>query len=557
MSLDRRSHIDLYCVLFTHWSVDKAMIVRILELPGTTGRGVPRVESEILQTVDCENWVNSALFSPGGTCLSVGDAGGRIAVYKYNDRAPNQSKIDLLKKFKLEDSVLDMEWSPDGKWLYAGGEDMKISVIDTSCWEVVHKIERERWVQCISSSNTGSHISVGGVSSEISILETHKGWESVMGVELKGLVPLSAQWHPRDQFLAITGQSDSVIAIETTDARHVQGHHLHSAFPVLAVEFSPDGRMALVGSENGAVTMFSLSGSTFETEYELVMPLNKKISFRWSLNGTFVIVGTEDSQIILKRRPEVKGATFGVRKVIRDMGETHVIAVDSQSQYVVLGGEKTRILDASADFQLVREWDEGPIYATAWSPDGRWLAAMGSERTLTIYDTGSENPDAWRPIFSLHCEFVGRTLVWGPKIVGGLLYLAYGGDGNEIYVMEVRTFEGTWETVLRIPRDGTIRNLDWSSEGLLAAGTSHGTVSIVDLGYLQSGIAVNEMNYNWQRQALTCFTEIRRNRGRNSITAVKWIPSAPGSDCLLAVGGTDGQLEILDLTERRRCGGFE
>jgi hypothetical protein len=78
----------------------------------------------------------------------------------------------------------------------------------------------------------------------------------------------------------------------------------------------------------------------------------------------------------------------------------------------------------------------------------------------------------------------------------------------------------------------------------------------LDLSYLQSGWAVNEMDYNWQRQALTCFTEIRRNRDQHSMKSVRWIPSPPGSDNLLAFGGTDGELEIIDLTERMRCRGF-
>jgi hypothetical protein len=37
---------------------------------------------------------------------------------------------------------------------------------------------------------------------------------------------------------------------------------------------------------------------------------------------------------------------------------------------------------------------------------------------------------------------------------------------------------------------------------------------------------------------------------------VKWIPSLRGSESLLAFGGTDGELEILDLTERKKCRGF-
>jgi WD40 repeat protein len=139
---------------------------------------------------------------------------------------------------------------------------------------------------------------------------------------------------------------------------------------------------------------------------------------------------------------------------------------------------------------------------------------------------------------------------------GGLQYCAFGGEDKKIYIMEVRTKERTWETVLGVPRDGLIYDLDWNSEGLVAAAIGNGTVTILDLSYLQSGWAVNEMDYNWQRQALTCATEIRRNKGKHSMRSVKWIPSAPGSDSLLAVGGTDGELEIVDLTERQRCSGF-
>uniref|UniRef100_A0A7S3DMT7 Anaphase-promoting complex subunit 4 WD40 domain-containing protein n=1 Tax=Entomoneis paludosa TaxID=265537 RepID=A0A7S3DMT7_9STRA len=180
---------------------------------------------------------------------------------------------------------------------------------------------------------------------------------------------------------------------------------------------------------------------------------------------------------------------------------------------------------------------------------------MGKRKVLSIYDTREEAIDKWWAIFSLKCDFEGEALAWGPTIVNGLVYLAYGG-AKMILIMEIRTLEGTWETVLRIPRDGHVKDLDWGTNGLLAAGIDDGTVSIIDLSYLQSGVAVNEKDYNWQRQALTCFTEIRRNRGKNCIQAVKWIPSAPGSDSLLAVGGTDGEVEIVDLTERRRCRGY-
>lgn len=159
-------------------------------------------------------------------------------------------------------------------------------------------------------------------------------------------------------------------------------------------------------------------------------------------------------------------------------------------------------------------------------------------------------------MFPLHTKNPGLALAWGPVVVAGLLHCAYGGEDKEICIVEIRTKERTWETVLNVPRDGNIHDLDWNSEGLVAAAIGNGTVTVMDLSYLQSGYALNEMDYNWQRQSLTCFTEIRRKRGKNCMRTVRWIPSAPGSDSLLAVGGTDGELEIVDLTERKRCSGF-
>lgn len=543
--------------------LEKAMLVRINVMDPDTLGGHPKIHSEILHEVPCKNWVNCVSFSPGGTWLAVGDAGGSLGVFRFVDEPGSPVEVTLVKAFTMEDSILDVEWSPDGKWLYAGGEDFNVSAIDTEFWEIVHQVHRDRWVQCISSSNGGTHVAVGGVSSEISILDVEKGWDSVMGIQLKGVVPLSAKWSPNDQFLTVTGQNNSILTVETTNARHVAGHHLHSVSAILSIEFSPDGRMAIIGNQSGVVTFFSLAGSTFVTVYELFVALNDKLSIHWSLHGLFVVIGSKDALLIVgQRRADKNGEAippsasgFSVRKVIRGLGEIRDVSIDPHSQHVAVSGDShTLILDAHAGFSKVQGFKNGgPCFANAWSPDGRWLATIGKEKVLTIYETGHERLDRWRAIFSLKCDFVGHALAWGPLIVGGLLYLAYGGDGDEITIMEIRTTEGTWETVLRIPRDGAINALDWNTGGLLAAAIGNGTVSIVDLAYLQSGVAVNEMDYDWQRQALTCFTEIRRNRGSNSMCSVRWIPSAPGSDSLLAVGGTDGELEILDLTERQRC----
>eukprot|EP00977_Amphora_coffeiformis_P003160 scaffold586_cov155-Amphora_coffeaeformis.AAC.21 len=558
-----------------HWKPNSDMLaigsrlrkLKIIKVESTdNGKSA---ESQMLYTASYDNWVNKVAFSPGGTFLAVGVATGELFVYNFWEKPDGTVGLDEISKFKLDDSVMDAAWSPDGKWLYTGGEDFQVTVIDTRYWQIIYRVNRKRWVQCISASNGGTHVAVGGVNSEVSILDVNNGWDSVMGIELNGLVPLSAQWHPKDQAIALTGQSESIIVVETTNARHVRGHHLCSASPILAIEFSPDGRLVLVGNEGGVVTLFSLSKSSFEVVYELVVTFNDRLSMCWSRNGIYAVVGSKDALLILARRPRtinqpessctsnpVGSGGFAIQKVVRSIGATNAVSIDYSSRFVAVGGERTIIYDSTLDFRPVVEWKKGVTIALQWSPDRNFLATMGGKNTLTIYDTSDARPTHWRSIFSLKCDFPGLALSWSPRNVGGLQYLAYGGQSNHIYIMEIRTAEHTWETVLRIPRKEHVYNLDWSASGLLAAGSQNGTVAIIDLAYLQCGIPVHEKDYKWQRQALTCFTEIRRNRGQNIFKSVKWIPSAPGSDSLLAIGGTDGEVEIVDLTERKNCRGY-
>jgi WD40 repeat protein len=411
--------------------LDKVTIVRISSADEESVlRGSKQTDSHVVNTINLKYWANSVKFCSGGMFLAVGDSGGVISVYKFSKLTNGQYETNMIAWFPRRDSILALEWSPDGKWLYAGGEDRCVTVIDCCFWEIVHKKGRERWIQCIASSNGGSHLAVGGVSSEISLLDANNGWESVLGIELKGLVPLSASWHPNDQYLALTGQNNSILVVETTNARHVKGHHLYSISPVLAIEFSPDGRMAIIGNQAGVVTFFALSGTSFITAYELVVTLNKSICARWSLNGTYAVLGAKDAVIVIGRKkgkrqgkkipPNLSG--FSVKKVIREYGETNAVSIDFRSQYVAISGNSTRILDARADFALVGELSNGPIYANAWSPDGRWFAMIGSTKLLTIYDTSDERVDRWRPIFSMKCDFVWHALrraslfgIWGLK----------------------------------------------------------------------------------------------------------------------------------------------
>lgn len=544
---------------------DKCSIYFITAAADKTPCTLQSIVSQEIYTITRKDWVNAVSFSPNGSILAIGDRGGKLSVYSF-EAIPNKSPtLEKISHFKFSASVLDLDWSPDGKWLYAGGEDFAMTVLDTAEWEVVHTLHRDRWIQFISSSHRGTHVAVGGGASEVTILDALDDWKKTLSIELKGLVPLSAKWHPKDQFLALTGQDNSILAIETTNARHIKGHYLQSISPVLQVEFSPDGQTLAVGNEAGVVSFYRSNELSFVTTYEIFLSQGASVAIVWSPNGSYVMVGTSNTLSIIGQANSVlKGdklppssSGLGIRKVIRDLETMSTISIHGGSRFVALVGESISILDAANDFNCVKRWDDHQrMKASAWSLDGTWLATTGMNSGIVIFDTSDESVTAWDTVFTFDCEDAGNALAWGPSVVEGLQYLAFGGDNKKITIIEIRTNDGTWETVLEVSRNGAIHALDWSDNGLLAVAVGDGTVTIIDLGYLKSGWAVNEMDYNWQRQGLTCFTEIRRNQGLNAMRTIRWIPSHATEESLLAIGGSDGAFEVVDLTERSHCKGF-
>lgn len=552
--------------------------------------GKAAIHSKILHTIDREQaWINAVKFSPDGSTFAVGDDEGIVGVYSYSEGDGTDVTVSNLANFKMENSILDVEWSSDSKWLYAGGEDFAVTIIKTDGWEAVHRIKRKKWVQFISSSYGGSHIAVGGTASEVSILDVRSGWKTAINVSLKGMDPLSARWHPKDQCLVLTGQNNSILAVETTNARNIRGHFLRSISPILCIAFSPDGRMAAVGNKAGVVTVYMLSATTFTTVYEMVLDCLGSLSMKWSSNGVFLAISTDNKIVLVSQQaPTIRGKSappntfgFSVVKVVRNVGDVCSIAIDPTSRFIAACGLETRIFDAASNFSQIFNLGaaganvlslpgasnfaavldmansvRGLSMAGSWSADGNWFALVGRGHNLVFYDTSSESPSEWERLFDVQVENTGLALAWGPPTEAGLQYCAYGGEDHAVTILEIRNKERSWEQVLEVPRDGVVYDLDWNKDGLVAAAISNGTVTVMDLSYLQSGSAVNEMDYKWQRQALTCFTEIQRNRGKNCMQTVKWIPSAPGSDNLLAIGGTDGEVEIIDLTARYRCRGF-
>jgi WD40 repeat protein len=521
------------------------------------------VSSSILCNIERNDWVNAVRFSPGGTKLAIGDKSGLLSIYLYVmlESGEEGPSLSLLKDIIMDDNILDVQWSPDTKYIYVGGEDYSISVIDALTWEFVHRIGRDRWVPFLTPSKGGSHLAVGGGSSHVSLIDTKQQWKEVTSFPVEGGIPLSAKWHPKDLYLAISGQFNEITIYETSCRRLLKGKCLRSKTTILAVEFSPNGNVIAVGNETGLITFFDNQSPTFVTIYETCIGTGGDVAIRWTSSGKNVAIFSGATFVLLDTiycgksglHPQ-SSSRFLVRKIVQGGINFVSMSLSPKGEYVALTDDtQTRILDINNNCKSIRTLEQHNVFCTGWSPNGLLFASVGKRGHLIVYDSKSSSEE-WPSLFSITVSDTIEALCWGPSSKKSVQYLAFGGEERIVTIIEVRSFEKAWETVLQLRCGSNINDLDWNERGLLCIGDDEGSVSVVDLSYLKSGRRVSEMNYNWQRQGIICTVKLSRNFGRNAITSIRWPKPSLGRDNsnLLAVGGSDGIVEIVDLSDRSK-----
>ena len=521
------------------------------------GKGLNQVVmSQILLTIDTADWVTAVSFSPDGSFLALGDRRGKLFIYYYEEKGDEVS-MRLIKKIQFNGSILDVAWSAIGDKVFIGGEDFRCTVIGAADWKILNKTKRDRWVQFVSPALSGTHVILGGGSPQCAMhceVDNFKLMKLIKPFD--GLV-LSAKWHPKDHFLSMSGQDPKLVIMETNVTRYVPNKCIRSVHSVVAMDISICGKILIIGNSQGVITFFDISQSGIVILYEVVFAGDDIRTIRTSPDGNYVAIGGSNNMLMLVKthKDTSRGqdsskitSRFSIQKIKRGVDNINSISFSPCSTMLTLSGLKAYVFRiATSEFQCIHELDTGSetVLTTEWSPDGRLLAMIGINQDLRICYGPNEQ---WKIILKLERKFGGATLAWAPTVSSDLHYLAYG-EENVVKILEIRTQEVTWENILEIPRSGIIVDLSWNDNGLLAVGFSNGYVVIVDLAYLQSGRAVNEMDYNWQRQGITCLTEIRNNKSNVSMASVQWISNEKSSSNVLALGSNVG-FEMIDLSPR-------
>jgi WD40 repeat protein len=306
----------------------------------------------VARLVGLSERIESVRFSPDGTRLAVtGGLPGRMGEVQVWDVAKKKLALSVPVTF---DTVYGASWSPDGSKIALGGADNSVRAIDAKTGaQVLFMGSHNDWALDTAFSADGSHlISVGrDMAAKLTEVATQRFVDNITSITpgaLKGGLVAVARHPTRDEILV--GGSDGIPRLYRVFRKTVRvigdDSNLIREFEpmkgrVTSVAVSADGKRIAAGSSldnAGEVHVYSY-------EFDTGLPDNIKAIM---------------SKVITARNPQEAAA---LRKYLKE-GVKFVARVD---------------LPRTA------------VYAVAFGPDGKSLAAAGSDGLVRLIDpeTGS------------------------------------------------------------------------------------------------------------------------------------------------------------------------
>ncbi|KAI4201860.1 MAG: hypothetical protein LQ346_002064 [Caloplaca aetnensis] len=192
----------------------------------------------------------------GRTGVEIAQAGGRLV------KAEGYKKGDPKKD---GNAIWAMEFSTDGRYLAAGGQDNLVKV-----WAVISSAEERRTheVEEEAAGKEGEHVRLNAPvfrSKPVHEYEGHTASVLDLSWSKHSDFVTSIQFHPRDDRFFLAGSLDSKLRLWSIPDKSVA---YWNQLPdlITAVAFAPDGRTAIAGCLNGLCLFYETEGLKYHTQ---------------------------------------------------------------------------------------------------------------------------------------------------------------------------------------------------------------------------------------------------------------------------------------------------
>ncbi|HEX3152349.1 MAG TPA: hypothetical protein VHR66_30020 [Gemmataceae bacterium] len=336
----------------------------------------------LLQPTDGTAKVIRALaYSPDGKQLAVADEGGAITLWNVADHSIVGRLADHA------DIVYALAWSKDGKRLASAGGDNKAIVWDVATRRSIHVLAQSGGVFAVAISPDGKTIVTGGFDKIVRLWDVESGKQTG---ERKGHTASvrALSFSPNGEEIASGGSDFSVRCWSvTSDAVKELRQHTRAVRSIaylsqtLLASVGDDGRLAVWNLADGEVTR------TFGPFPDGIQSLAA------SPKGTFLVTGLGNGRIHV-----IDAFEWQTRAVLNaGIDSVSAVAVAPDGRSIAAGGTDgtVRVWSTAAKTSApeVVYAARVPLRTVAVSPDGKLVAVGGSDGSIHLYDasTGIES----------------------------------------------------------------------------------------------------------------------------------------------------------------------
>jgi WD40 repeat protein len=477
-----------------------------------TGQLIRRVE----QTGDEPSWITAVSFSPDGHTVAAGHDDGRVRFWGVDSR---QFLGELAHSAPpVKKGISAIRFSRDGKWIATAGEDQTVRVWDADSHKLVAELKShtDRIPSLAWSPDSTLLISAGWDTSARVWRPPHPDPLMLLNSHADQLTVLA--YSPDGKYLACA-DSDNDIILWTDPETAARGQVLRGhGDEIRCLAFSPDGTKLASGGVDRVVHV-------------------------WDVRTGKLLAG-----------PNPKGR--------------HAIAVipGSPLRLASSAAPKLRVWDVEGGDE-VAPTDLCAAFSVAASPDGKWLAAGGTDHFTQLWNAQTNavaasleatKPPVGSVAFSPDSKTLAHTSpadglvwLWNCETASPDLILIEAADACTLEAVAVHP-NGKWVACGGIDymgtgeRDGAVCVWDASTKDKIASEDVGVTSLAFDpVGKYLAGAGLDDAVYVWDAETLS--TVFVFGGHQQNINAVCFDPS--GS--YLVSGGDDGTVRCWDVLSGR------
>ena len=358
-------------------------------------------------------------------------------------------------------SAISLCWSPDGRTLAVGFSDKQVKLWEAATGTELKSLRGKASAYALSWSHDGSKLAGAGSG------QTRLLWDIATGKELLGLKPQkdspsfwAIAWSPDDRTLATGGGDFQVKLFDATTGAHLATLWGHDNW-ICSVTWNADGsRLASADNGDGSVKIWDVAGSRMIRSFRGHQGPAKSVA--WHPTRPLVASAGADGTIRIwdADRPNRSFQT------LQETAQIRTLSWHPDGRRLASGGihDSALIWDTRHPVAPIELHSGGKwIWWIGWNPTGTHLARLSDEAGLCLWD-----------------PFTGQDTVRLQPKPTGISAAAWSPDGTRLAYLASNCGLNLWDgqgtnaTLLRPPEKTTGYALAWSPDGAqlaVASGT--------------------------------------------------------------------------------------